>query len=300
VSLRGQIWPDRAGAFVRAVILDGIVLGLQFGLLGVGLTLVYGLGGILNLAQGQIAVLGAIVVALLVDTGRAAGVAALAGIAVAGAVGVFLDLTLMQPVYRQHGEQRVLLGLLLMLGVAFVIDGLLVWRYPIESLSLRIGGDPVEILGVRMRTGALLASAIALSVGVTLMAFFRYSTNGKAVRSVIQHEEGAQLCGINPAAMRTLIFALSGCLAGLVAVTRSMTSPITVTSGIDFTILALIVAVVGGLGSVSGALLAGVLLGIVNTVSSYYIGSYVTTIMLLLAAAITIVLRPSGLFGRPR
>ena len=150
---------------MKAVILDGIVLGLQFGLLGVGLTLVYGLGGILNLAQGQIAVLGAIVVAVLTDDGRSAGVAALAGIAIAGAVGVFLDLTLMQPVYREQGERRVLLGLLLMLGVAFVIDGLLVWRYPIESLSLRIGGDPIEILGVRMRTGALLASAIALAVG---------------------------------------------------------------------------------------------------------------------------------------
>jgi branched-chain amino acid transport system permease protein len=285
---------------MKAVILDGIVLGLQFGLLGVGLTLVYGLGGILNLAQGQMAVLGGIVVALLIDDGRAAGVAALAGIAVAGALGILLDLTLMQPVYRQHGEQRVLLGLLLMLGVAFMIDGLLVWRYPIESLSLRIGGEAVDILGVRMRTGSLLASAIALSTGALLMAFFRFSTSGKAVRSVIQHEEGAKLCGINPAAMRTFIFALSGCLAGLVAVTRSMTSPITVTSGIDFTILALIVAVVGGLGSVSGALLAGVLLGIVNTVSSYYIGSYVTTIMLLLAAAITIVVRPSGLLGRPR
>jgi branched-chain amino acid transport system permease protein len=145
-----------------------------------------------------------------------------------------------------------------------------------------------------------LASAIALAVGASLVAFFRFARLGKAVRSVIQHEEGAQLCGINPAAMRSLIFALSGVLAGLVAVTRSMTSPITVTAGIDFTILALIVAVVGGLGSVSGALLAGVLLGIVNTVSSFYIGSYVTTIVLLLAAAITIVARPSGLLGRPR
>ncbi|HET9665687.1 MAG TPA: hypothetical protein VFP09_02980, partial [Desertimonas sp.] len=104
----------------------------------------------------------------------------------------------------------------------------------------------------------------------------------------------------NPATMRTLIFAVSGVLAGLFAVTRSMTSPVTVTSGIDFTILALIVAVVGGLGSISGALLAGVLLGIVNTVSSFYIGSYITTIMLLVAAAITIVVRPSGLLGKPR
>ena len=285
---------------MRAVILDGIVLGLQFGLLGVGLTLVYGLGGILNLAQGQMAVLGAIVVALLAEAGRSSGIAAVAGIAVAAALGIVLDLTLMQPVYRKHGEQRVLLGLLLMLGVAFVIDGLLVWRYPIEALSLRIGGDPVTILGVRMRTGALLASAIALAVGVVLIVFFRLTTLGKAIRSVIQHEEGAQLCGINPAKMRTLIFALSGALAGLVGVTRSMTSPVTVTTGIDFTILALIVAVVGGLGSVSGALLAGVLLGIVNTVSSFYIGSYITTIMLLVAAAITIVVRPSGLLGKPR
>ncbi len=285
---------------MRAAILDGIVLGLQFGLLGVGLTLVYGLGGILNLAQGQIAVLGGIVVALTIDAGRPAGVAVLAGMAVAGAIGVVLDLTLMKPVYRERGERRVLLGLLLMLGVAFIIEGVLVWRYPIEALSLRIGGDPVSIVGVGMRPGQLLASAIALAAGGLLIAFVRYTTLGKAVRSVIQHEEGAQLCGINPARMRTLIFGLSGVLAALFAVTRSMTSPVTVTSGIDFTILALIVAVVGGLGSVSGALLAGILLGVVNTVSAFYIGSYITTIVLLLSAAITIVIRPSGLLGLPR
>ena len=75
---------------------------------------------------------------------------------------------------------------------------------------------------------------------------------------MIQDEVGARLVGINPAAVRTLIFALSGALAGLVAETRSMTSPVAVTAGFDF-ILALIVAVVGGLGSVAGAFLAGVL-----------------------------------------
>jgi branched-chain amino acid transport system permease protein len=114
---------------------------------------------------------------------------------------------------------------------------------------------------------------------------------------VIQDEVGARLCGINPVNVRSLVFALSGALAALVAVTRSMTSPITTTSGVDLTILALIVTVVGGLGSVSGAFLAGIILGIVNTVSSFYIGTYITTIMLLLAAALTIVLRPSGLLG---
>jgi branched-chain amino acid transport system permease protein len=285
---------------MRAVILDGIVLGLQFGLLGLGLTLVYGLGGVLNLAYGQMAVLGAIVVSLRMDAGAPALVAVLIGLVAAGALGLFLDLTLMRPVYRRRGEPRVLLGLLLMLGVGIIIDGFLVWRYPIGALSLRIGGEAIDILGVRMRTGSLLASAIALAVGAVLALFFRFATTGKAVRSVIQDEEGAQLCGVNPAVIRSLVFTLSGVLAALVAVTRSMTSPVTVNSGIDFTILALIVAVVGGLGSVSGAFLAGVLLGVVNTVSSHYIGSYVTTIVLLGAAAVTIVLRPSGLLGARR
>jgi branched-chain amino acid transport system permease protein len=285
---------------MKAAIFDGVVLGVQFGLLGVGLTLVYGLGGVLNLAHGQIAVLGAIVTALRIGSGTPTVPAVLMGLAVAGAVGLVLHLTLMRPVYRRRGEQRVLLGLLLMLGMAFVIDGVLEWRYPIEALSLRIGGDPVDILGVRMRTGSLLATAIAGGVGVVLAVFLRATTAGRAVRSVIQDEEGAQLCGVSPARVRALVFVLSAVLAALVAVTRSMTSPVNVSAGIDFTTLALIVAVVGGLGSVSGAFLAGILLGIVNTVSAHYIGTYITTVVLLAAAAVTIVVRPAGLLGAGR
>lgn len=283
---------------MTAVVLDGVSLGLQYGLLGVGLTLVYGLGGVLNLAYGQMLVLAAMVVAIVMGAGIPAGVAALAGLVAAALLGAALDTTLMRPVYRQKGEHRILLGLLLTLGVAFVIDGLLLWRYPIGALSLNIGGDALPIFGVQMRTGSLWASAISVVVGSVLVVFFRFTTLGRAIRSVIQDEEGARLVGINPAAVRTVIFALSGALAGLVAVTRSMTSPVSVTAGIDFTILALIVTVVGGLGSVSGAFVAGVLLGIVSTVSAFYIGQYITTIVLLAAAALTIVLRPRGLLGR--
>jgi branched-chain amino acid transport system permease protein len=77
-----------------------------------------------------------------------------------------------------------------------------------------------------------------------------------------------------------------------------MTAPLTVTAGFDLTIFALIVTVVGGLGSVGGAFVAGVLLGIVDTVSATYIGQYITSIVLLGTAALTILVRPRGLFGR--
>ncbi len=282
---------------MTAVILDGIVLGLQFGLLGVGLTVVYGIGGVLNLAYGQLAVVAAIVMSITMRSGLATGPAVLAGISAAVAIALLLNFTILKPVYKRDDEDRVLLSLLLTIGVAFIIDGFLVWRYPIEALSLNIDWDPVSILGVRMRAGSLLASAITLVAGGALIFFFRTTTTGKAVRSVIQDEVGARLCGVNPAAVRTLIFALSGVLAGLFATTQAMTSPVPISAGFDFTITALLVTVVGGLGSIRGAFLAGLILGVVNAMSSFYIGSYVTTIILLAAAALTIVVRPSGLFG---
>jgi branched-chain amino acid transport system permease protein len=284
---------------VRAALLDGIVLGLQYGLLGVGLTLIYGLAGVLNLAHGQVAVLGAIVVSLLMEDGMSVAAAVAVGIVGASAFMMFLDLTLMRAVYHQEGERRILLGLLLMLGVSFAIDGFVTWRYPVQQLRIRVEGDAVVIVGVPMPVGALLASAIAIAIGLLLVGFFRLTTLGRGVRSVIQDEAGARLCGVNPSAVRTLVFGMSGALACLVAVTRSMTGPIGFSNAIGFTTLALIVAVVGGLGSVSGAFLAGVLLGVVDRLSSTYIGTYVTTIALLVCAALTIVLRPSGLLGRP-
>ncbi|HEY1316195.1 MAG TPA: hypothetical protein VGF10_03160, partial [Gaiella sp.] len=251
---------------MRAVILDGIVLGLGFGLLGVGLTLVYGLGGVLNLAYGEIAVFGAIVISELMARDTPTVLAAAVGMLAAAGLSVLLDLTLMRPVYRQSGEHRTLLGLLLTLGVAFVIVGLLNWKYPTGALYIFVGGDPISVAGVPMAAGSIWASAIALGVGCLLLLFFGLTTFGRGVRSVIQDETGARLVGISPSLVRTLIFALSGGLAGVVAVTRSMTAPVPVTAGFDLTTFALIVAVVGGLGSVAGAFLAGVILGIVDNV----------------------------------
>ena len=283
---------------MTAVVLDGIVLGLAFGLLGVGMTLVYGLGGVLNLAYGQIVVLGAIVTSLVMDEGVSTVAAALVGVLAAVGVTVLLDLTLLRPVYRQHGEERTLMGLLLTLGAAFVIGGLLTWRYPSGALYINIGGEPVSILGVPMAVGSIWASAAALAVGTVLLLFFAATTFGRGVRSVIQDETGARLVGINPSFVRTVVFALSGALAGIVAITYSMSGPLTVNAGFELTTFALIVTVVGGLGSVAGAFLAGVLLGIVNTLSAHYIGQYVTTVILLAAAAVTLLIRPRGLLGR--
>jgi branched-chain amino acid transport system permease protein len=280
-----------------ANILDGIVLGLQFGLLAAGLTLVYGLGGVLNLAYGQMAVTSATIMVLAMDAGVPTWPAVGLGLLAGGLLGLLLDLTILRPVYRLRGEARVLLSLLLTLGVSFIVDGFLNWRYPLKALTLHIGGGAVEILGVPMRRGSLVASAITLVTFAGLFVFFQRTSLGRAVRSVIEDEEGARLVGIDPNRMLRLILVLSGALAALVAVTRAMVSPVDVQSGLSITVFALIVTVVGGLGNVAGALLAGIILGIVNVVAADLIGSYISLIILLGAAAVTLLIRPAGLLG---
>ena len=281
-----------------AVVLDGIAYGLQLAVLAVGLTLIYGLGGVLNLAHGQFAVVAAIAASLLLGGGLPTVWAVLAAVALGAVLALAVDASLMRPVYRLRGEARVLLSLLLTIGLAFVIDGLLVYNYPSAALRLNIPGPAIGLLGVPMRRGALAASLLSLVALGVLIVFLRYTRRGKAVRSIIQNEEGAQLCGINPARVRTAVFVLSGALAGVAAIAEGMTSSLGSTDGVGLTIEALIVTVVGGLGSVAGALLAGLLLGIVYALATYHIGAYVTSIILLVAAMATILLRPSGLLGR--
>lgn len=282
---------------MTAIILDGIVLGLQFGLLAAGLTLVYGLGGVLNLAYGQMAVISAMTVLFAMDAGVPTVASVGIGLVAGGLLGLIFDQTILRPIYRRQGEARVLLSLLLTLGVAFVVDGFLNWRYPTAGLSLRISGGPIEILGVPMRRGSIVGSAIILVVFALLFVFFRGTSLGRAVRSVIEDEEGARLVGIDPSLMLRLILIFSGVIAAIVAMTQSMIRPVTVTAGFSITVFALIVTVVGGLGSVTGALLAGIILGVVNSLATSYIGTFLSLIILLTAAAITILIRPSGLLG---
>jgi branched-subunit amino acid ABC-type transport system permease component len=130
-----------------------------------------------------------------------------------------------------------------------------------------------------------------------LFIFFRSTSLGRAIRSVIENEDGARLIGIDPKKMLRLILVLSGVLAALVAVTRSMVAPVDTTSGLSITVFALIVTVVGGLGNVAGALIAGIILGIVNIVAADLIGSYISLILLLVAAGVTILIRPAGILG---
>jgi len=282
---------------VIAILVDGIVQGLQLSLMAVGITLIYGLGGVLNLAHGQFAVVGGIATALFVEAGVNPLAACALGILSAGVFGFVVDRTLLLPAYRSAGEERLLLGLLITLGLSFVVNGFLDYKYPNISLTLKLATPSFNVAGITVRTASVVAAAIAIVAFVLLFAFLKGTLLGKVIRSIIQNEVGAGLCGINPGRIRTLIVTLSAMMAGLGGVVQGLFSSLGTEMGNELTSFALIVAVVGGVRSINGTLAAGVLLGIVNAFASYFVGAYLTLIILLGTAVFTILLRPAGLFA---
>ena len=283
---------------MTAILFDGIVQGLQLSLLAVGITLIYGLGGVLNLAHGQFAIVGGLATALLISSGLHPVLASVAGIAAAGGLGIAVDRTLLLPAYRFRGEERLLLGLILTLGLSFVIDGILNSAFPEFSLTMQLQVAMMDVAGIPMRTAGLASSAIVIAVFAALFAFLRWTLLGKTIRSIIENEVGAELCGIDPGRTRTLIVCLAAMMAGVAGVTQGLFSSLGTEMGPEFTTLGLLVAVVGGVRSINGTLAAGVLLGIVNAFASHYVGAYVAYIILLSAAMATILVRPTGLLAR--
>jgi branched-chain amino acid transport system permease protein len=283
---------------MTATLFDGIVQGLQLSLLAVGIALIFGLGGVLNLAHGQFALLGGVAAKLLLDWGAHPILAGIGGIIAAGLFGLLVDRSLLLPAYRYRGEERLLLGLILTLGLSFVIDGYLNYAFSGFSLTLSLPISSVRIAGIPMRTAGLLTSLIAVVVFLALFAFLRWTLLGKTIRSIIENEAGAELCGIDPARTRTIIVGLATTMAGLAGIAQGLFSSLGTEMGPEFTILGLLVAVVGGVRSVNGTLVAGIFLGIVNAFASRYVGAYVAYIILLSVAMATILLRPSGLLGR--
>lgn len=281
-----------------AILIDGIVQGLQFSLMAVGVTLIFGLGGVLNLAHGQFAVVGGVAAALLIEAGVDTLVACALGVAAAGVLGFAVDRTLLIPAYRATGEDRLLLGLLITLGLSFVINGYLDYRHADVALTLRLATASLSVGGITIRTASVAVALIAIVAFALLFAFLKGTLLGKVIRSIMQNEAGAELCGIDPARIRTLIVVLGAMMAGLGAIAQGLFSSMGSEMGNGFTDFALIVAVVGGVRSVNGTLVAGVILGIVNAFASYFIGAYFTLLILLLVVALTILLRPQGLFAR--
>jgi branched-chain amino acid transport system permease protein len=260
-------------------------------LLGVGITLVFGLGEVLNLAIGEFAIGSILLTTTFVNAGLGVIPAAIASVVVIGLFSLAVDQTLLELVYRSDGEERILLGIFVTLGLATALEGILSNIYQSEySVGLSIPNvdiGPVNIVGESI--GLMVASAILL---ILLFLFLNRTFLGKATRTVFQDETGALLVGVDPRKVRSIVFVLSSVVAAIAGVLFGLLATIRVADGFQFTIFALIVAIVGGVRNVRGAVVAGLVLGVVMNYANFFVGSYVATLILFGTAIVVLLVNP--------
>jgi len=273
-----------------AVAIDGIGNGLLLALLGVGITLVFGLGELLNLAQGIFAVLGALVALEFVELGVPLPAAVVLSLLAIAAFSLLVDRGLLSSVYRSEGDERIMVGIFVTLGLTLAIEGLL-FVYRPYRFTLPYDVDSVQAFGTFIRGASLLNILVASVVIAALFVFLRRTYLGNAARTITQDEVGASLCGIDTRRMRTIIFVTSAAIAAVAGLLAGIGGSLSAASGFELTVQALIVSIVGGVRNVPGTVVAGVGLGLVLAYANFFIGSYLALIAMFATAMAAIAVR---------
>ena len=282
-------------------IVSGLVLGGTYALIAMGLTLQYGIARIMNLAYGETIIAAAFLAYVLFGQW---GINPVLGLLVAGPIGFvfgYLVYALMlRPLVARAGSRESLEidSILATFGLLFVIQGVMLVVFGSNYTSYNYLNVGINVFGAVIAANRLLALGLAVVLGGGLYLLLTRTLWGTALRAVAVSPTSAPLVGIDVDRAARFAFALGCGLAASGGVVISTYQTFTATAGVVFTMKALVVVIMGGVGNILGALSAGLILGLVETFVATYLDPGLT-----LAATYAIFLsvllwRPAGLFGR--
>jgi branched-chain amino acid transport system permease protein len=278
------------------LLLSGLSTGSVYALVALGFNVVFKSTGAINFAQGEWVMMGGMVAAASV----AAQVPLLLAVVIALVVVVAIGLLSEWAIVRRLARPTPLAVTLLLIAIAICSKSLvmLVLGKNPASLPGFSGSAPIEWLGLRIHPQTLWIVGITLGVMLAMHAFFERTLLGRAMRAAAAQPEAAALCGIEPRLAMSLAFGLA---AGVGALAGVIVTPLTLTSFDHGTVLGFkgfSAAMLGGLGSLPGALLGGVLLGTLEALAGGLVSSHFKDAVAFVALLLTLFWRPSGLLGR--
>ncbi len=286
-------------------ILQSLVFGLftggMYGITAVGLSLVFGVLKVLNVAHGELLMLGGYISYWAFTTlGLDPFLSLVIVIPIMFLAGVVLDRILFRSIQRQEGDEKIKNSLLVTFGLALIIDNLAIAQFTADDRTIQVAymGSGLNLGGIEFPYTRLGSLALALVVILALHIFLHYSSPGKAILATAEDVEAAELAGINIHRVFMLTFALGTALAAIAGTQVVLTYGISPSIGLSWTLKALIVVVLAGTTSILGAFPAGLLLGVVEALSGATLGATYSEVIGLVIFLLVLLLRPQGLFGR--
>lgn len=282
-------------------LINGISLGSVYAIIALGYTMVYGIAKMLNFAHGDIIMVGGYVVFTAMNT---LGIPAIPAIILSMLFCTMLGIVIEGIAYRPlRNASSSLAVLITAIGVSYFLQNaaLLIFGANMKSFAsvvtvpaIRLYGGALTITGEVMVTIAACIVIMAL-----LMLFVNFTKPGRAMLAVSEDKGTAQLMGVNVNATITLTFAIGAALAAIAGVLLCSAYPsLTPTTGAMPGIKAFVAAVFGGIGSIPGAMIGGILLGVIENLSKAYISSQVADAIVFSVLIIVLIVKPTGIFGK--
>jgi len=276
-------------------LLHGLVFGAALGLLALGLTVIFGLLGVMNFAHGELYMLGAYAGIVVIGVTHSFWVALIAAPILVGVVGAVTEMTTLRPLYNREP----LYGLILTFGLALVFreGARQIWGGDMRRILPPFTGS-TPLLGMTYPNYRLFLLAASSAILLALWLFFTRTRAGIVVRAAVQDAEMLDGLGVDVRRVFTLTFAASGGLAALAGLLLAPVFTVYPQMGVEMILLAFIVVILGGMGSLGGSVVAAFVIGITQSLFSLWMNPQRVAIAIFGIMIVVLIVRPRGFAGR--
>jgi branched-chain amino acid transport system permease protein len=278
------------------LLINGLLLGGAYTIISLGLTLIFGVVRVVNFAHGEFLMIGMYLIYLISAHFGIHPYLGLIPVAIIlFALGALTQKVVIQPLLNADESIQIFatVGIsIILLNLALVIFGANVFRAPAE-----LGTHSISIGSYSLVTGQLITFAVAIGLAILLHLFMHHTYLGRALRAVAQHRYAAMLMGVNVNTVYAIAFGLGTAFVGIAAGLLAPQYPVFPTVGTYFVLTAFVIVVLGGMGSLYGAVAGSMIIGIVDTLAGYYIAPDMKEVVYFGIFLLILVLRPTGLFG---
>lgn len=282
------------------LLVSGLANGCVYGLIALGFVMIYKATEAVNFAQGDFMMLGAFVMIGFNNTdymGLPFAVSIVAALIVMGAIGYLLDRLILRRVAGESQTSVIILTIALGFVIRFVVG--LIWGHEPQSLENPIIGQDITFSGIVLGLEDVAVIVITVLLTIALYIFFQRSKLGLAMQAASQNQLAAYYMGVPVKRIQGFIWALSGIVAGIAGILFATKGSVDPTTGL-IGIKAFAAAVIGGFGSLPGALLGGLIIGIIEPFASRYMPAGYSQIAPYALLLLVLIFRPSGLFAQLR
>lgn len=282
---------------ILKIAISGVLTGLVYGLMALGLSVIFGVVRVVNFAHGEMMTIAMYLVIVFFSALGLDPLIMLVPIsAVLFALGYLMQRAIINPFINRPEHSQFML--LVAIAIIMVNGLLLIFGPDSQGITTAYSFDSFDLGGIIIDAGKVYAAIAALIVAVALFAFFRLTLTGKAIRACADNYNGALVVGLDVKRLYSLTFGIGAACVGAAGTMLMIVTDVTPAIGPAYTLLAFVIVITGGLGSMPGAIVGGVLIGLTEALGGFFFTPSAKTMFSFAILVLVLLFRPQGIMGR--